>query len=87
MVQPQEQGLWRADASASRIGGLGRYGEQQENKKYQPKPGEFHRITIHLLKDGVEENVRVYAKEQCSIPTGMGKYIPVQKNCEIQGDV
>ena len=35
----------------------------------------------------IEENVGVYAKEQCSIPAGMGKYIPVQTNCEIQEDV
>ena len=45
------------------------------------------KITINVLKDGVEENVGVYAKEQCSIPAGMGKYIPVQTNHEIQGDV
>ena len=45
------------------------------------------KITINVIKDGVEENVGVYAKEQCSIPAGMGKYIPVQTNCEIQGDV
>ena len=31
------------------------------------------KITINVLKDGVEENVRVYAKDQCSIPAGMGK--------------
>ena len=31
------------------------------------------KITINVLKDGVEENVGVYAKEQCSIPAGMGK--------------
>ena len=42
---------------------------------------------INILRDGVEENVGVYAKEQCSIPAGMGKYIPVQTNREIQGDV
>ena len=40
-----------------------------------------------MLKDEVGENVGVYAKEQCSIPAGMGKYIPVQTNQEIQGDV
>ena len=45
------------------------------------------KININVLKDGVEENVRVYAKEQCSIPAGMGKYIPVQTNHEIQGDI
>ena len=45
------------------------------------------KININVLKDGVEENVGVYAKEQCSIPAGMGKYIPVQTYREIQGDV
>ena len=35
----------------------------------------------------MEENVGVYTKEECSIPAGMGKYIPVQTNCEIKGDV
>ena len=29
----------------------------------------------------------MYAKEQCSIPAGTGKYIPVQTNQEIYGDV
>ena len=45
------------------------------------------KININVLKDGVEENVVVYAKEQCFIPAGMGKYIPVQTNREIKGDV
>ena len=45
------------------------------------------KISINILQDGVEENVGVYAKEQCSIPAGMGKYIPVQRNRELQGDV
>ena len=45
------------------------------------------KVTINVLKDGLAENVGVYAKEQCSIPAGMGKYIPVQTNQEIQGDV
>ena len=45
------------------------------------------KISINVLKDRVEENVGVYAKEQCSIPAGMGKYIPGQTNREIQGDV
>ena len=38
------------------------------------------KVTINVLKDEVGENVGVYAKEQCSIPAGMGKYIPVQTN-------
>ena len=29
-------------------------------------PGE--KVTINVLKDGIEENVGVYAIEQCSIP-------------------
>ena len=39
------------------------------------------------MKDGLAENVGVYAKEQCSIPAGTGKFIPVQTNREIHGDV
>ena len=45
------------------------------------------KVTINILKDEVKDNVGMYAKEQCSIPAGMGKYIPVQTNQEIQGDV
>ena len=45
------------------------------------------KININVLKDGVEENVGVYTKEQCSISAGMGKYIPMQTNYKIQGDV
>ena len=44
-------------------------------------------MNINVLLDGVEENVWVYAKEQCSIQAGMRKYVPEQTNCEIQGDV
>ena len=33
------------------------------------------KININVLKNGVEENVGVYTKEQCSIPAGMGKYV------------
>ena len=29
----------------------------------------------------------MYAKEDCSIPVGNGKYIPVQMSCEITGEV
>ena len=38
------------------------------------------KVTINVLKDGLAENVGVYAKEQCSIPAGTGKYIPVHTN-------
>ena len=27
------------------------------------------------------------AQDKCSMPAGMGKYIPVQKNCGVTGDV
>ena len=42
------------------------------------------KVTINVLKDGIEENVGAYTKEQCSIPAEMGKYIPVQTNREIK---
>ena len=42
---------------------------------------------INVLQDGVEKNIGVYAKEKCSIPAGMGKYVPVHTNHNIQGDV
>ena len=35
----------------------------------------------------MEEATGLYAKENCLIPTGMGKYVPVQTNCEITGEV
>ena len=31
--------------------------------------------------------MEVYGKDICSIPARMGKYIPVQMNCEITGEV
>ena len=34
-----------------------------------------------------EEAAGVNAKEDCSIPTGIGKYIPVQTNCDITWEV
>ena len=38
---------------------------------------------INVLQGGVEENIGVYAKDKCSIPAGMGKYVPVQTNQDI----
>ena len=43
------------------------------------------KININVLQDGVEENIGVYAKEQCSIPAGIVKCVPVQTNFVIQG--
>ena len=45
------------------------------------------KVTINVLKDGLVENVGAYPKEQCSIPAGTGKYIPVQTSQEIHGNV
>ena len=51
-------------------GCIRRHGMQRVTKRY-PHNG---------LKDALLENVGVYAKEQCFIPAGTGKYIPVQTN-------
>ena len=40
-------------------------------------------MNFNVLQGGVEENIGVYAKEKDPIPTGMGKYVPVQTNREI----
>ena len=40
------------------------------------------KISINALTERLKEAVRVYAKDDCSIPVGMGKYIPVQTNCD-----
>ena len=45
------------------------------------------KISINTLSERLEEAVGVYAKDTCFIPTGMGKYIPVQMNREITGEV
>ena len=34
-----------------------------------------------------EEIIGVYAQEDCDIPSGTGKYIPVQTSREIRGEV
>ena len=38
------------------------------------------RISINMSGERLEEAVGVYAKDTCSIPAGMGKYIPVLMN-------
>ena len=38
------------------------------------------KINSNVLKERAKEEIGVYAKEECSIPAGMGKYIPVQTN-------
>ena len=45
------------------------------------------RICVNTLIERLEEAVGVYAKDDCSILAGMQKYIPVQTNCEITGEV
>ena len=45
------------------------------------------KININVLREWLEEDVVVYAQEKCFILAGMGKYIPVQTNHGITGDV
>ena len=43
------------------------------------------KIGINMLNERPEEAVGVYAKDDCLIPAGMGKYISVQMNFVIKG--
>ena len=45
------------------------------------------RISINRIQERSEEVVGVYAKDTCSIPQGMGKYIPVRTSREITEEV
>ena len=45
------------------------------------------RISINSVSERTEEAKGAYATDKCSIPAGMGKYIPVQMNCGATGDV
>ena len=45
------------------------------------------KININILRERPEEDVGVYAQEECLTPAGMGKYIPVQTNHGITGDI
>ena len=47
----------------------------------------LEKISINALSERPEEAVGVYAKNERSIPAGMRKYIPVQMNPGITGDV
>ena len=47
----------------------------------------WERISINSLSERLEETLRVYAKDDCLIPAEMEKYIPVQTNPEITGEV
>ena len=47
----------------------------------------LEKIIINSLNERPEEAMGVYAKEDCSILAGMGKYIPEQMNHEITGEV
>ena len=77
------------DATISPIRDQGKYGGAIEEQRISTQVWRIprKRININVLKERVEENVGVYGKEDCSIPTGMGKYIPVQTNRELTGDV
>ena len=45
------------------------------------------KIGVNTVSERLEEAMGVYAKDDCSIPAGMGKYIPVQTNQEITDEV
>ena len=47
----------------------------------------WEKISIKELSERPEEAAGVYAKDDCSIPAGMGKYVPVQMNREVAGKV
>ena len=72
------------DAIALSIVGQGKYEEQPKSRGYQPKSGGFH---MRKLRERLEVDIGVYAQEACSIPAGMGKYIPEQTNCGVMGDI
>ena len=45
------------------------------------------KISVNTLNERPEKATGVYAKKDCSITPGMWKYIPVQTNHEITGEV
>ena len=45
------------------------------------------KISINVVRERLEETVGVYLQEECSIPAGMGKYIPVQTTHGVTGDI
>ena len=44
-------------------------------------------ISINAVSERPEEVLGVNALDECFIPVGMGKYIPVQTNCGVTGDI
>ena len=68
------------DAITLPIGGQGKYGGLPKSRRYQPKSGGFHvreKINFKVLKKRTKDDGGVYTQKECSIPAGMGKYIPV----------
>ena len=47
----------------------------------------WEKISINVLSEEPEEAAGMHAKDDCSIPAGMGKYFPVQMNQEVTGQV
>ena len=45
------------------------------------------KISINALSERSDKVVGVYAQDECSIPEGMGKYIPVLTNRGVTGEV
>ena len=44
-------------------------------------------ISINVVRERLEEALGVYAQEECSISAGLGRYIPVQTNRGVTGEV
>ena len=45
------------------------------------------KISVNVVNEQPVGAIGVYAQEKCLIPAGMGKYIPVQKNRGVTGDI
>ena len=45
----------------------------------------LNKSSINTMLKRKEEDVSMYTKEECSIPSGMEKYIPVQTTRDITG--
>ena len=45
------------------------------------------KISINAVSERPNNAIGVYAQNECSIPAGMGKYIPIQTNRGVTGDV
>ena len=47
----------------------------------------FEKISINVVSERPDKAEGVYTQDKCSIPAGMGKYIPKQTNSGVTGDI